>query len=167
MPTLYAGLQPLPVATGSATPAPTSLRAGGPYPARALGQRKGRVDHRPALGTRLCSARWSEMVRNGQRCVNTSFAWRSSSGSSCLRPFAASRTFHNSRTFQYTSGATSGARDRIRPPPLLPHFLGDEPGEEPHPAKSLTPSDSRRERISPARSVTCRGSPARRATWTP
>jgi hypothetical protein len=51
--------------------------------------------------------------------------------------------------------------------PVLRHLLGDEPGEEPYPAKSLTPPASRRVRISPALSVTCGGSPANLATWTP
>ena len=60
-----------------------------------------------------------------------------------------------------------GREDPYPSPVPLPRLLGDEPGEEAHPAKSFTPSDSRRERISPALSVTRRGSPARRATWTP
>ena len=51
--------------------------------------------------------------------------------------------------------------------PILDHLFGDERGEEPHPAKSLTPSASRRVRISPALSVTWGGRPASFATCTP
>jgi hypothetical protein len=64
--------------------------------------------------------------------------------------------------------ATSGGRTRTRPrrgPP--PRRSGAETASWYQPAKSLTPSASRRARISPARSVTLRGNPARRATWTP